>query len=498
MTGPRPTSAALPRNVASAALCAPSSRPWLLAAAVLASALGFIDGSVVAIAMPAMRASLGATLPQAQWIGNAYLLALSPLILAGGALGDRFGLVRVFAIGIAAFVAASLVCAIVRDPPGMIAARGLQGIGAALMIPGSLALVARAYPAAERGRAIGIWASASAVTTALGPLLGGGLLSLGGPDAWRWIFAVNLPLGGLALWMLLAKAEREAPTRPVPLDLGGILAASLGLGLLAFAFTGASEGGGAPPGTVLPIAVAGALCLAVFLAIEARSGHAMMPLGLFRDRVFAAANLLTFLLYAALSAILFFLPMTLIAGWGLNAFRAGLAFLPLTIAVASLSGPAGAWADRAGPRRPILAGTLLVTAAYAALALATPHMAFWWGVIPCMAAAGIGMGLVVAPLSSAVMGSVPDTSGGVASGVNNALSRIAGLIAIAALGTLVGHWYLAAGGPASFGEAAPGASGHEPAMNAAFQRLAWCASGLAGAAAAVTALAMPQGRKTAR
>lgn len=493
MTAPCPPPVPRPRD--GRAICPDRARPWLLTAAILASALGFIDGSVVAVAMPAMRESLGADLREAQWISNAYLVTLSALILACGALADRLGLLRVFGAGIAIFVIASLACAASPTPEVMIGARAVQGMGAAAMIPGSLALIARTYPPDQRGRAIGVWAAASAVTTALGPLVGGAVLSLGGLEVWRWIFAVNLPLGLLALWILRTRTTAETERQHTGVDWTGAVLATAGLGLLAWALTGSAEGHGALPAAGLA-AVLGAAVLAAFLLQETRAATPMMPLGLFRNRSFSAANIVTFLLYFGLSAVLFYLPMGMISGWGLSEAAAGAAFLPLTVGVAGLSGVAGTWADRVGPRRPILAGAMLTTVAYAGLALTAPAQAFWVLTLPCLCIMGLGMGALVAPLSTAVMGAVPERASGTASGINNAVSRVAGLIAVAALGGIVSVAYAAAGGGASYGQT-PSAGidqgRHAAASDVALAAVCWAAAAASALSALVAATGLPRG-----
>lgn len=441
--------------------CPQSRRSFVLIAAILASALGFIDGSILAIATPAIRVDLGASFAEAQWISNSYALTLSALILVGGAAGDRFGLRHAFVAGIALFIAASLACAVAPNPPMLIAFRAIQGIGAAIMVPGSLAIIAKAYPKKERGRAIGIWAAASALTTALGPVLGGVVLSAFGDGIWRVIFAVNLPLGLVSIYLLLAKVPVDAPTEKRSLDLGGAALATLAFGALAYGLTSMSaEGEGQMSG---PSIAAGAVLLIVFIVFERRQREPMIDLSLFRVGAFAGANVATFFLYFALSANLFYLPMLLIAGWGLSAAEVGFIFLPLSVLIALLSGPVGQWSDRIGPRFPIASGSLVVAVAFAGLALlayAGIH-SFWWGVFPLMALMGLGMALVVSPLSTAVMTAVEDKDTGAASGINNAVSRIGGLIAVAAMGSLAAWVYAAAlnSGAASgipgFGEPAP-------------------------------------------
>ncbi|RUU62157.1 MFS transporter, partial [Mesorhizobium sp. M7A.T.Ca.TU.009.01.1.1] len=316
--------------------CPQSQRRFVLIAAILASALGFIDGSILAIATPAIRVNLGASLAEAQWISNAYALTLSALILAGGAAGDRFGLRRAFVAGIALFIVASLACALAPNAIVLIAFRALQGIGAAIMVPGSLAIIAKAYPKKERGRAIGIWAAASALTTALGPVFGGFVLSAFGDGIWRAIFAVNLPLGLISIWLLLAKVPADTPTEKRSLDLGGAALATLAFGALAYGLTSMSASGeGLMAG---PSIAAGVVLLAVFIVFELRQREPMIDLSLFRVGAFAGANVATFFLYFALSANLFYLPMLLIAGWDLSTAEVGFIFLPLSALIALLSG----------------------------------------------------------------------------------------------------------------------------------------------------------------
>ncbi len=461
--------------------CAADARRRVLAASILASALGFIDGSLVSIAMPAMRTALDATLVQAQWINNGYLLPLSALILAGGALGDRYGLSRVFSVGIVVFLAASLLSALAPTPEVLIAARVLKGIGAAAMIPGSLALIYRAYPRDQRGRAIGIWAGASALTTALGPVLSGTALTLIGQDAWRWLFALNLPLGILAIWLVMGavQEDRGDPSRRV--DLPGAVLVSVGLGILAWVLTGLTDAEGATP---YMWGALGTFCLVAFLVWEARTPDPMMPLTLFRVRTFSAANAATFCLYFGLSAVLFFLPMTVIAGWGTTEAEASAAFIPLTLFIALFSTRAGKIADARGPGGMIGLGALLVAVAFAGLGLTAHLQEFWRVTMPLMTLMGAGMSLVVAPLSAAVMGAVPDESAGAASGVNNAVTRIAGLVAVAAMGAVAAAGYSAAGGTESFGAAGQNAT-HAAATNAGFRAVALVTAALSVAAALI-------------
>ena len=470
--------------------CAPQARKYVLVAAILASALGFIDGTVVAIAMPAIRETLGATLPQAQWVHNAYMLTLSSLILVGGAAGDRFGLARMFSLGIAAFVVASLLCAIAPNATFLIIMRAIQGIGAAIMVPGSMAIIARAYPEEERGRAIGIWAAASALTTALGPIIGGLALSMGGPDMWRWIFAVNLPLGGLALYLLTTRVEAD-PARPdTPIDYTGAILIIAALMALAWGLTSLQHG---ETGQIAVWLGGGIVLLIAFLAIEARTSHPMMPLDLFAVRNFWVVNLMCFTLYGALNIVLFFLPMTLIAGWRINELGAAAAFAPLTIFISVLSARMGALADKLGPRPLLTVGSLIVALGYAFMAIVAPDQEFLTGILPAMCIVGLGMAMVVAPFSTAVMAAVDQSQAGTASGVNNAVTRLAGLIWVAAVGGLATQVYVNAGGAAAFGVASDTAN-HADATTAAFVALAWVATALCAMSAALALLVAPKRR----
>ncbi|MBS1301612.1 MFS transporter [Loktanella sp. SALINAS62] len=447
--------------------------------------MGFIDGTVVSIAIPAIRSSLGASLNQATWINNAYMLTLSALILTGGAFGDRFGLAKVFSIGVGLFLVTSVLCALAPSPDALIVARLAQGTGAALMVPGSLAMISRAYPREERGRAIGIWAAASGLTTAAGPIIGGLILSAGEDDAWRGIFAINLPLGLVTLVLVWRAVHSDPRRKGERVDLTGAALAVLGLGLLAWTLTHLERSND----TRITIAtgIAGTVILTIFLWQQRRNDTPMMPLWMFANRTFSAANGSTFLLYFGMSAILFFLPMLTVAGWGLTAFETIFAFGPITIFIATLSTRFGKMADTHGAGPLITTGSILVSVGYASLALVIPSEEFWLGVLPTMAIVGLGMSMVVAPLSACIMGAAGPGRDGTASGINNAVSRIAGLIAVAAMSSIVTISYTISGGPASFGEVSP-LPGHLDAMNAGFATIAWVASALAAVSALVAGL----------
>jgi len=418
--------------------CPPASRPYVLAAAILASSMGFIDGTVVSLAMPAIRADLGATLADAQWINNSYMLFLSALVLLGGAAGDVFGVRNIFAAGIALFMLTSAACALAPDSQWLILMRGAQGIGAALMVPGSLAIIAKAYPAAERGRAIGTWAAASSATTAFGPFLGGMVLSFGDDWMWRLIFAINVPGGLAALAILYLKVPQDRPTAGRRLDVVGAMLATAGLGLVAWGLTGI--GLDAAHQTIDPrlTIAAGTALMIGFVLWERITPSPMVKLDLFRSKAFSGANAYTLVLFFAFNAVVFFLPMTLITAWGIVEWQASLLMLPLGVFIGVFSRFAGQFADRVGPRAPLTGGALLMALSFGLLAATMPLMMLWQVTFPILLLNALGMAMLVSPLSVAVMLATPDEDTGLASGVNNALARAAGLIAVAALGAVAG------------------------------------------------------------
>ncbi len=458
--------------------CDPEARPWILGAAILVSALGFIDGTVVSIAIPAIRETLDASLVEAQWISNAYMLPLSALILLGGAAGDRYGIARTLQLGLALFMGASILSALAPSPEVLIAGRAIKGIGAALMVPGSLALIARAYPADIRGKAIGTWAAASAVTTAIGPVIGGALLSFGSPEIWRLIFAINLPLGAFVFWILLRRVGQDPRMDNGPLDWVGAALATVALGSGAFLLSIAGASSAPTPFTMFLLSLVAIGCGLLFLYWETRASNPLMPLDLFRNRVFSSANLLTFFLYFALSAVLFYLPMTLISAWGVSEITTTAAFIPMSVFIGLLSRWVGGLADTHGARPLITVGSIIVGAAFIGLGVTADQRDFWAWVVPLCALMGFGMSLVVGPLSTAVMGSVSNARTGAASGVNNAVSRVSGLVAVAAMGGLAAIVYGNAGGPESFA-ASSDLDAHQYAMDVAFASIAYVTGALA-------------------
>src|SRR5829696_7865264 len=413
--------------------CTPASAPWVLAATIIGSAMAFIDGTITNVALPQIQERLGATAVDAQWIVEAYALFLAALILVGGSLGDHYGRRRIFLLGVGIFTVASVACALALTPGQLIAARAVQGVGGALLVPGSLAIIGASFREENRGKAIGTWSGFSGMTTAIGPVVGGYLVD---NVSWRAAFLLNVPLAIAVILIAVRYVPESRDPDARRLDIPSAILATVGLGGIVYGLIESSLAGFGSAAVMLSLLL-GALALVSFVARERRTQDPMLPLTLFRSRNFSGANLLTLLLYAALGGALYFFPFALIQVHGYSATAAGSAFLPFVIITFLMSRWAGGLVTRYGARLPLIIGPVIAATGFILFAIPGTEGSYWTTFFPAIVVLGFGMSFVIAPLTTTALNSVEGRHSGLASGVNNAVSRTASLIAIPVLGIFV-------------------------------------------------------------
>jgi EmrB/QacA subfamily drug resistance transporter len=421
------------RSGPAAVPCSKARGRWILAATILASSMAFIDGTVVNVALPALQTNLNATATDVQWVIESYALLLSALLLVGGSLGDHYGRRRIFVLGVAIFAVASGVCGLAGNIGHLIVARAFQGVGAALLVPSSLAIISNSFSEEERGRAIGVWSGFSAITTGIGPVLGGWLIE---HVSWRAVFFINLPLALAVVLISLRHITENSDRESTRVDWLGAILAALGLGALVYGLIESSQVGFNDHSVIMALA-AGVVVLILFLFVESRLSSPMLPLTLFRSRTFAGTNLLTFLLYAALGGTLFFLPLNLIQVQRYSPTAAGAVLLPFILIMSFLSRWAGGLVARYGPKLPLVLGPVITAVGYLLFLLPGIGGNYWTNFFPPVVVLGLGMAITVAPLTTTVMNAIAQNRAGIASGVNNAVARAASLIAIAVFGVVM-------------------------------------------------------------